>query len=95
MFDVQTVSGGKPAGKGFVPGLEGVVAAQTRLSHVDGEAGRLIIGGYPVEELAARASFEDVVYLLWKDGLPDTRVLAALPPAPVVQWHRLPRLRFA
>ena len=47
-----------------VPGLEGVVAARTRLSHVDGEAGLLVIGGYRLEELAGRACFEEVVHLL-------------------------------
>jgi citrate synthase len=55
----------------FVPGLEGVVATETRLSSVDGEAGTLIIAGFPVEELASRASFEETVYLLWHDVLPD------------------------
>jgi citrate synthase len=39
-------------------GLEGVVAASTRLSHVDGEAGRLILAGYAVEDLAPHATFE-------------------------------------
>ena len=55
-----------------MPGLEGVVATETRLSSVDGEAGALIIAGFPVEELASRASFEEMVYLLWHDALPDT-----------------------
>lgn len=54
----------------YVPGLEGIVAAQTRLSHVDGEAGELLIAGYPVEALASEATFEEVVYLLWNDRLP-------------------------
>lgn len=57
------------------PGLEGVVAAETRLSSVDGQAGELIIAGFPVEELAPRATFEEVVYLLWHDILPDTNEL--------------------
>ncbi len=57
-------------------GLEGVVAAETRLSSVDGEAGELIIAGFPVEELASRATFEEVVYLLWHDVLPDPGQLA-------------------
>ena len=57
-------------------GLEGVVAAETRLSGVDGGAGELIVGGFPVEELAARATFEETVYLLWHDALPDAEVLA-------------------
>ena len=60
----------------FVPGLEGVVATETRLSSVDGEAGALIIAGFPVEELASRASFEEMVYLLWQDALPGSTQLA-------------------
>ncbi|NJN43566.1 MAG: citrate synthase/methylcitrate synthase [Anaerolineae bacterium] len=55
---------------GFTPGLEGVVAAQTRLSSVDGQRGELIIGGYPLEELAGNATFEQSVYLLWHGSLP-------------------------
>lgn len=51
-------------------GLAGVVVAQTRLSEVDGEAGSLVIGGFPVEELAPRATFEEVLFLLWHDRLP-------------------------
>jgi citrate synthase len=51
-------------------GLDGVVAAETTLSEVDGEAGRLIIKGYPVEALCGRRSFEWVARLLW-DGLFD------------------------
>lgn len=61
----------------LVPGLEGVVAAETRLSSVDGQAGELIIAGFPVEELAGRATFEETVYLLWRDRLPDAQELAA------------------
>ena len=59
----------------FVPGLEGVVATETRLSSVDGEAGALIIAGFPVGELASRATAEEMVYLLWRDALPDSRQL--------------------
>lgn len=51
-------------------GLEDVVAASTRLSHVDGEAGRLTIAGYAVEDLAPHASFEEVAYLLLNGRLP-------------------------
>jgi len=51
--------------------LEGVVATSTRLSHVDGEAGRLTIAGYAVEELAPYASFEEVAYLLLHGRLPE------------------------
>src|SRR6266849_6597698 len=45
-------------------GLEGVVAAETAISMVDGERGELIIRGYPVEELAPNATFEQTVEIL-------------------------------
>jgi citrate synthase len=67
---------GEGSGTGFVAGLEDVVAAETRLSEVDGEAGELTIAGFPVEELAGRATFEEVVYLLWHDELPGREELA-------------------
>ncbi|MGH7296509.1 MAG: citrate/2-methylcitrate synthase, partial [Polyangiaceae bacterium] len=46
-------------------GLEGVVVAETRLSDVDGERGRLVIAGRDVEQLAGAVSFEEVCALLW------------------------------
>ena len=52
-------------------GLEGVVAARTRLSDVDGERGELILAGYRVDELAGRATFEEVTWLLWHGTLPS------------------------
>ena len=58
-------------------GLEGVVAAATRLSHVDGERGELIIAGYQVEALAAHATFEETTWLLWHGDLPSPRQLEA------------------
>jgi len=61
----------------LVPGLEGVVAAETRLSSVEGKAGELIIAGFPVEELAGRATFEETIYLLWHDVLPGQGQLMA------------------
>ena len=56
--------------------LEGVVATSTRLSHVDGEAGRLTIAGYAVEDLAPYARFEEVAFLLLYARLPDPSELA-------------------
>ena len=55
-------------------GLDDVVAADTVLSEVDGKAGRLIIRGRSLDELAGRARFEDVTRLLWEgfvEALPD------------------------
>jgi citrate synthase len=60
----------------FKPGLEGVVAAQTRLSNVDGLAGELIIAGFLLEAIAGRATFEEMIYLLWNDALPTAKALA-------------------
>src|SRR5260370_17715627 len=51
---------------GHDTGLEGVVVADTRLSDVDGELGRLIIAGQDVEVLARTSRFEDVCALLWE-----------------------------
>ncbi len=51
-------------------GLEDVVAAVTRLSGIDGEAGELTIGGFPLAELAPYAKFEEALFLLWNDRLP-------------------------
>ena len=59
----------------YVPGLQGVVAARTRLSRVDGRKGELVIAGYALEELAGRVRFEELVFLLWNDRLPNAREL--------------------
>ncbi|HEY2855950.1 MAG TPA: citrate synthase/methylcitrate synthase [Gemmatimonadaceae bacterium] len=58
-------------------GLEGVVAARTRLSHVDGERGELIIAGYPLAEIAPNATFEEVTWLLWRGERPSLSELTA------------------
>ncbi|HUE77245.1 MAG TPA: citrate/2-methylcitrate synthase [Longimicrobiales bacterium] len=59
-------------------GLEGIVVAETRVSRIDGEAGTLEYSGYPVEELAEHATFEEVAHLLWHGALPTERELADL-----------------
>ena len=51
-------------------GLEGVIAARTVLSDVDGARGRLVIRGYAVEDLSGRVRFEDAAHLLL-DGFFD------------------------
>mgnify|MGYP000511516379 CR=1 FL=1 len=51
-------------------GLEGIVAVATRVSRVDGERGELVIAGYPVGELAPRATYEEALHLLWHGRLP-------------------------
>ncbi len=59
-------------------GLEGVVVADTRLSRVQGDIGRLIYGGYDIADLAENASFEEVIYLLWHGKLPTVAELESL-----------------
>ena len=54
----------------FVKGLEGVVAAQTALSLVDGQESKLYYRGIPVHELTENSHFEEVVFLLWNGRLP-------------------------
>ena len=56
-------------------GLEGVVAAKTRLSDVQGEAGRLIYCGYDIDELAGKVTFEEVIHLLHHEHLPNRKEL--------------------
>ena len=59
-------------------GLEGVVATDTRLGDVRGQEGQLIYCGYDINELAGKTSFEEVVYLLWHNKLPNRSELAEL-----------------
>src|ERR671934_2037913 len=51
--------------------LKGVVAAPTAICTIDGQAGRLIYRGYTIEDLAAHATFEETIYLLWEGELPN------------------------
>jgi len=59
-------------------GLEGVVAASTRLSDVRGDIGQLIYCGYDINELAGQVTFEEVVHLLHHDHLPNRKELDEL-----------------
>ncbi|MCW5635167.1 MAG: citrate synthase [Rubrivivax sp.] len=77
-------------------GLEGVVVADTVLSDVDGEHGRLLVRGHDIEALAGRHDFESVCALLWTGELPAAsaaaRWRAALGRARVEAAGRLPGL---
>jgi citrate synthase len=59
-------------------GLEGVVAAQSSISDVNGLEGRLIYWGYDIHDLAEHATFEEVIYLLWNGQLPTRSQLDEL-----------------
>lgn len=60
-----------PAASQVKAGLEGVVATETKLSMVDGQNGVLVIGGYPVEEIAGKVSIEELAMMLWTGHLPS------------------------
>ncbi len=57
-------------------GLRGVTVASTKVSQVDGAAGKLIYRGYLVKDLAESATFEEVAHLLLYEKLPDENELA-------------------
>jgi 2-methylcitrate synthase len=57
-------------------GLAGVVADTTRISKVNADTNSLLYRGYPVQDLAAQCSFEQVAYLLWHGELPTNAELA-------------------
>ncbi len=57
-------------------GLAGVVVDTTSVSKVNPDTNSLLYRGYPVQELAANCTFEEVAYLLWYGELPDAKQLA-------------------
>ena len=62
----------------FSKGLEGVVAANSRLSDVRGDIGQLIYCGYDINELAGKATYEEIVHLLHHNHLPNRKELKEL-----------------
>jgi len=64
------------ADKSAARGLKGVVAADTSICDVDGDAGKLIYRGYNIHDLAKRSTFEETTYLLFKGELPTSEQLA-------------------
>ncbi|HET6409576.1 MAG TPA: citrate synthase [Chthoniobacteraceae bacterium] len=59
-------------------GLEGIIAAETRIGDVRGDIGQLIYQGYDINELAGKVSYEEVVHLLWHGRLPNQAELNRL-----------------
>jgi 2-methylcitrate synthase/citrate synthase II len=81
----------------YSPGLAGVIAGETAICWVDPNAG-LMYRGYDIHEMAQRASFEEVAYLLLNGELPDVKQLVQFRqqiaaerelPAPVIEMLRL------
>src|SRR5919109_1115068 len=77
-------------------GLDGIVVADTAMSEVDGEAGRLIVRGHAIEELTATRGFEGVAALLWEGyaegGGDEAAVRAGLAAAREHAFALVPRL---
>ncbi|MGH9629897.1 MAG: citrate synthase [Bryobacteraceae bacterium] len=78
-------------------GLEGVIAAESDICFIDGDAGILSYQGFNIHTLAENATFEEVIYLLWNGRLPKKSELQDLKsalaanrrlPAPVVDFLR-------
>lgn len=67
-----------PASPSVSKGLEGIIAAHSRLSDVRGDIGQLIYCGYDIDELAGKVSYEEVVHLLYHNHLPNAKELADL-----------------
>ncbi len=59
----------------YSPGLEGVIAGETALSYIDGDAGRLLYRGYPIGELVHGGSYAAIAELLWTgEWRPESRL---------------------
>src|SRR5688500_2810920 len=78
-------------------GLEGIIAAESSICYIDGQAGILSYQGYSIHTLAENATFEEVIFLLWNGRLPKQNELDELKtslvahraiPAPVVDFLR-------
>ncbi|PFG39345.1 citrate synthase/2-methylcitrate synthase [Georgenia soli] len=76
-------------------GLVGVVADTTAISKVNPETNSLLYRGYPVQELAARCTFEEVAYLLWHGELPTPEQLSEMEEAGRSQRALAPEVRAA
>jgi citrate synthase len=67
MADPKTNGAGEQVA---VRGLEGIIAAESSVSYVDGIHGRLLYQGYDIHDLAEHTTFAEVVFLLWRGRLP-------------------------
>jgi len=73
----SAVANPQPSARPFSKGLEGVTAAETRMSFIDGEKGILEYVGIEIDALARNSTFEETVYLLWNLRLPTKPELEA------------------
>src|SRR5438128_793754 len=70
-------------------GLEGIIAAESEICYIDGNAGILSYRGFDIHTLAENATFEEVIYLLWHGRLPNRAELDELK-ATLVQYRPIP-----
>ncbi len=63
-------------------GLEGIIAAESQICYIDGDAGILSYRGFNIHTLAEKAKFEEVVFLLWRGTLPKQAELDELKKQP-------------
>jgi citrate synthase len=73
-------------------GLRDVIVASTKISHVDGNAGKLIYRGYLAKELAENATFEEIAHLLLYEKLPDKNQLESFKKQLLAERHIPPEL---
>jgi citrate synthase len=59
-------------------GLKGIVAAETLISHIDGEKGQLFYRGYEIRDITKKVTFEEAAYLLWFGQFPEKEQLHRL-----------------
>ncbi|GAC1334285.1 MAG: citrate synthase [Candidatus Dormibacteria bacterium] len=72
------VDTGGVTGQQYSPGLEGIVAARTSMSDVNGRTGKLLYRGFDIAELAEKSNFEETCYLLYRGVLPNRDELEQL-----------------
>ena len=72
---IQTATQSPPKSAG---GLQGVVASQSGICFIDGNAGELVYRGYDIGDVVENLSFEETSYLLWKGDLPTQTQLDAV-----------------
>lgn len=59
----------------FHRGLEGIIAAESKITYLDGQKGEMLYAGYNSVDLATKVTFAEVMYLLWEGELPNRKQL--------------------
>lgn len=85
----------EPAEPRIAPGLEGVIAAETALSHVNGEAGRLILCGEELSDFVAQHDFESAAARFWAVGQAEKELSAEAARVALGEARDLAFVRFA